>query len=51
MKQVFLSYHDIHADCIELAKILIHGYYACVSYTDKLIGDLKHDSSLFFHGY
>ena len=24
----------------ELAKILIHGYYACVSYTDKLIGDL-----------
>ena len=24
----------------ELARILIHGYYACVSYTDKLIGDL-----------
>ena len=22
MKQVFLSYHDIHADCIELAKII-----------------------------
>ena len=24
----------------ELARTLIHGYYACVSYTDKLIGDL-----------
>ena len=24
----------------ELAKTLIHGYYACVSYTDKLIGDI-----------
>ena len=24
----------------DLARILIHGYYACVSYTDKLIGDL-----------
>ena len=22
MKQVFLSYHDIHTDCIELAKII-----------------------------
>ena len=22
MKQVYLSYHDIHTDCIELAKII-----------------------------
>ena len=22
MNQVYLSYHDIHADCIELAKII-----------------------------
>lgn len=26
MKQVFLSYHDIHADCIELAKIIKKKY-------------------------
>ena len=26
MKQVFLSYHDIHADCIELAKIIKKRY-------------------------
>lgn len=27
----------------ELARTLIHGYYACVSYTDKLIGDLLNE--------
>ncbi len=24
----------------DMARVLVHGYYACVSYTDKLIGDL-----------
>ena len=26
MKQVFLSYHDIHTDCIKLAKIIKKKY-------------------------
>ena len=40
-------------DIITCAKGITSGYLplGAVLFSDKLIGDLKHDSSLFFHGY